>query len=127
MAISGVTGVVVSQMGGHNIGASTALHSQRTPQQLSADANWLRQALGGAPAAEGTTQSAFPGIERAVQKISLEHKAIERDALKLAKNPDPMQMVAHSIKVANAMFTTSLMTKMVRQPIQALDKLTSLG
>jgi type III secretion system YscI/HrpB-like protein len=91
----------------------------------SGDANWFNQIL--ATPANEPVKPLLPGVENTLQKISTDFSQIERKGLELAKKPDPVKLVAHTMEVSNAMFRVAMVTKLASQAGRSLDKLTSLN
>lgn len=90
-----------------------------TPDRHS-DVNFFNQILGAA-------KPALPGVGDTLQKISTDFRQMESKGLKLAKNPNAVELVAHTMEVSNAMFRVAMVTKLASQLSRSLDKLTSMN
>lgn len=89
------------------------------------DANWFNQIL--ATPANEPAKPVLPGVDNTLQKITTDFHRIEREGLALAKKPDPVKMVAHTMELSNTMFRVAMVTKLASQTGRSLDKLTSLN
>lgn len=127
MEIQSGVKAIVSQ----SIGSVQGLNSHtpfsgglRNTQELSADANAFRHALS---TSEVHAPPMTSGINNAFQKITGDFSKMERKTLDLAKKPDPVKMMEHSMELSQSMFRLATITKLSSQLGRSFDKLTSLG
>ena len=124
MAIELSNPIVSQALGIQKIDSNLSSGVHPTPDR-SGDASWFNQIL--ATPANEPIKPILPGVENTLQKISTDFKQIESKGLELAKKPDPVKLVAHTMEVSNTMFRVAMVTKLASQAGRSLDKLTSLN
>lgn len=97
----------------------------RSPQEMKADGDAFARALGlgesGSPSSNSVNIGGF------LQSLDAKEAKFARDAVKLAKKPDPVKMTAHLVDKSNAVLGLTFVTRMAGQFAKSVNTLTNMN